>query len=362
MPPKKNNYISIAKGIGIILMVIGHCDAPMLFTKYVYQFHMPLFFFCSGYFLNNIDNRTSLMNFYKKRIKGIYIKFLLWSLLFLALHNVFFYCNIYNDIVLFQGKPSYLYSFSDFFHKAYKIALSMNEHEQLLRSFWFLKQLFLSTISVSTILYIANKLIQHKYAHPTILAILFLLTLISKYCNWSLPAIWDISLVFMSSTFYYSGYIFHNYNIIDNLKNKYILVILFFISIIGLFCLPWTNMLEYTSRTAIPFFIVAYCGIIITLCLSKMLEKNRTKYLLYYLGQNTMIIFALHMLCFKIGNLIKIAIYDMPIYRLAEFQIIHDHNSFFWIIYTIIGIIIPLSIDHIMKKTIATKKIWSYFV
>lgn len=39
----KNNYISIAKGIGIILMVAGHCRFPYL-LDFIYMFHMPLFF------------------------------------------------------------------------------------------------------------------------------------------------------------------------------------------------------------------------------------------------------------------------------------------------------------------------------
>ena len=134
------------------------------------------------------------------------------------------------------------------------------------------------------------------------------------------------------------------------------------ISLIGIFTLPWTNMLEYTSATTIPFFIVAYSGIIIILIISKATEKVRTKTIFYYIGQNTMVIFALHMLCFKIGNLLKIAIYNMPMYRLAEFQIIEDHNTYFWTIYTIFGIVIPLMIDYYLKQNKLTNKIWRYFV
>ena len=362
MYQNRNNYLSIAKGLGIIMMVMGHCGVPELICKYIYQFHMPLFFFCSGYFFKNIVDKKSLYSFYIKRIKGIYIKFLCWSFLFLSLHNVFFHLNIYNDTVLFHGEPSFLYSTSDFIQKAYKITFSMNEHELLLRSFWFLKQLFLSSLLVSTILYITNTIAKHKYTQPLIFVFLLFMTLVSKHMDWSVPAIWDISLVFMSSTFYFSGYIFHQYGIINKIDKTIVHLFLTILSIIGLFTLPWTNMLEYTSISLIPFFIVAYSGIIITLCFSKRLEKTKLKNTFYYLGQNTMIIFALHMLCFKIGNLVKIIIYDLPIYRLADFQIIYEYNCLFWIVYTIIGISIPLLIDYYMKKNNVTKKIWNYFV
>jgi fucose 4-O-acetylase-like acetyltransferase len=121
-------------------------------------------------------------------------------------------------------------------------------------------------------------------------------------------------------------------------------------------------MLEYTSLTIIPFYIASFSGIILTLSISRKLEEYKIKYLFYYLGQNTMVIFALHMLCFKIVNLIKIAIFNWPIYRLAEFQIIYENNNFFWIVYTIIGISIPLLIDRIMKNNKYTHKLWSIFV
>ena len=52
----------------------------------------------------------------------------------------------------------------------------------------------------------------------------------------------------------------------------------------------------------------------------------------------------------------------MPIYRLAEFQIIEDHNSFFWIIYTTTGIAIPLIIDYYLKRNKVTRIIWSHLV
>ena len=356
----KNNFISIAKGLGITFMVMGHCGAP--FSKLIYQFHMPLFFFCSGYFIKNIICKESLLNFYSKRFKKIYIKFLLWSILFLLLHNFFYHINIYNNIATFQGQHSYLYTLSDYIQKSIKIALSMNEHEQLVRSFWFLKQLFLSSIIVSSVLFIVYNLTKCHHTSIGILFFFLILSTISRFLNWSLPAIWDISLVSMSCTFYMAGYVFRKYNILEYLNRFKISLICIIISTIGVITLPWTNMLEYTTKTIIPFYFVAFSGIVLIINISKAIEKSRAKIVLYYLGQNTMVILSLHMLCFKIGNLIKISVYDMPKWRLAEFQIIHDHNTFFWIIYTIIGICIPLLVDYLMKRSMIIKKVWIYFV
>ena len=50
---KRIDYIDIAKGIGILLVVLGHNPFVSGFSlRLIYAFHMPLFFFLSGYFFN----------------------------------------------------------------------------------------------------------------------------------------------------------------------------------------------------------------------------------------------------------------------------------------------------------------------
>ena len=61
-------WVNIAKGIAIFLVVYGHvieglAEGGYEFASYemqhgiIYAFHMPLFFFLSGLFLNKIVNR-----------------------------------------------------------------------------------------------------------------------------------------------------------------------------------------------------------------------------------------------------------------------------------------------------------------
>ena len=53
----------IAKGIGIILVVLGHC--AFSFTNFVYMFHVSLFFIISGYFFSEkySENRKLIKEF-----------------------------------------------------------------------------------------------------------------------------------------------------------------------------------------------------------------------------------------------------------------------------------------------------------
>jgi fucose 4-O-acetylase-like acetyltransferase len=65
MSGKRIGYIDIAKGIGILLVALAHADVS-LFSPYlhqlIYSFHMPLFFFLSGYFFNPETTFWKLLN------------------------------------------------------------------------------------------------------------------------------------------------------------------------------------------------------------------------------------------------------------------------------------------------------------
>src|SRR5215212_9198602 len=68
---KRIEYIDIARGMGILLVVMGHNDFGYIspfFYKLIYSFHMPLFFFLSGYFFNTA---VAFRDFFKKRFHAI---------------------------------------------------------------------------------------------------------------------------------------------------------------------------------------------------------------------------------------------------------------------------------------------------
>ncbi|MGB2551764.1 acyltransferase family protein [Campylobacter sp. MOP51] len=49
----RQEYIDIAKGIGILLVVIGHLQLPITIRNIIYSFHMPLFFYLGGILYKN---------------------------------------------------------------------------------------------------------------------------------------------------------------------------------------------------------------------------------------------------------------------------------------------------------------------
>lgn len=47
---ERDKSIDIARGLAIILVVVGHSGINQYFWNLIYFFHMPLFFFISGCF------------------------------------------------------------------------------------------------------------------------------------------------------------------------------------------------------------------------------------------------------------------------------------------------------------------------
>lgn len=64
-------FIDVAKGIGIICVMLGHLGSEMI-DKVVFTFHMPLFFLISGYFLND---SVPILEFIKKKAKQLLIPY-----------------------------------------------------------------------------------------------------------------------------------------------------------------------------------------------------------------------------------------------------------------------------------------------
>ena len=76
----RNVSIDIAKGIGIILMVVGHSSVPDYIRHYIYIYHMPLFFIVAGYLFNYEKWKGKIFKFSKKKAERLIIPYLFMSI------------------------------------------------------------------------------------------------------------------------------------------------------------------------------------------------------------------------------------------------------------------------------------------
>lgn len=112
----------------------------------------------------------------------------------------------------------------------------------------------------------------------------------------------------------------------------------------------YLDMLWYTWKNVTLYIVMALVGVFMALSFSQILERTPFNHILYYIGNHTMIIFILHLLIFKIVSLLKIFIYHMPYNQLADFKVIQEYNDFFWVIYSIVGVSLPLVLERIVYK------------
>lgn len=84
---KRLEWIDLAKGIGIILMVVGHMPSiPSAVHNWIFSFHMPLFFFLSGYMFKKKKVKVCFRNSIKKYLEPYFI----YSVLFIIVDYIFF--------------------------------------------------------------------------------------------------------------------------------------------------------------------------------------------------------------------------------------------------------------------------------
>lgn len=152
----RDKSISMTKGVAILLMVLVHARFSHYGDTYINMFHMPLFFFMSGYCFKD-SYLDDFRGYLWKRVKGAYWPFVKWGLFFLLLHNVFYSLNIYNDEFGFRGRVSHLYSTEDFIEHAKYIVLSMSGSEQLLGGYWFLHSYFVAAVIAFLIIWALRK-------------------------------------------------------------------------------------------------------------------------------------------------------------------------------------------------------------
>lgn len=84
MEKKRKSWIDIARGIGILLVVLGHVTKNEDTVKLIYSFHMPLFFFLSGYLFDR--NQYDIRTFVTRKAKNLLIPYLFFYLLTLTLY------------------------------------------------------------------------------------------------------------------------------------------------------------------------------------------------------------------------------------------------------------------------------------
>lgn len=307
---QKDDSITLMKALAISLMVAVHAGIANMPANFICSFHMPLFFIVSGYcFKEKYVNEFGL--FIWKKIKGLYIPFVLGVGSFILLHN--FFCKI--GFYTVENIPSSLvvctYSNSEIIKKLFFSIIAMNNEEPLIGGFWFLRSLLVA--SILSLIFIKI------FRNPIIVCLIFLcLSFIMAIKPESKMLFW-ISHFFIVSFFFISGFVWKKSNI--HIKNRRLLTLLLYIFIFIVSLYFPVSTLSYKPLT-IPILIC--CGLFGTLathCLCIVFQKNikgRIRQYFLYVVNHTLSILALHFVSFKLLSLLLIGIYNLPFIELSR--------------------------------------------
>lgn len=345
---KRNNTIAIAKGIAIILMVIGHAEAPELLTNFIYTFHMPLFFIAAGYFFKRkyLDDPWS---FCVKRFKGLYVPFVTWALVFLLLHNPFHYLGILNEQYgNWTGGVTHPYSWPAFFQRVTNVFTVMSGYDEFLTgAFWFFRGLLVASLLFLGLYMLIERRTPIRGNKAVMLicigALAFTALRIGAGTTINIPnggmrEIWGLF-------FFGLGYLFAQYE--HRIRQHWSLAFFYFAMLYVAAKLHLHGMNNKgVMLDVLTLPITGAIGFLLTYYVSGLIEKygGKVRDLLVYVGSNTLYIFIFHIIAFKVVSLLKIWYYGLDFRQIGCHMVIHyaNHDDLFWVAYSIAGVALPL--------------------
>lgn len=346
----RDNTVTYVKALGIILMVLGHVlSSDMLVRRAILTFHMPLFFLMSGYCFKEkyLDDAKQ---FVMRKIKGIYMPYVLFALPFLALHNVFCHWHLYES--------TWLYGWKDFAWNAGRIVTRMSMNEGLLGTFWFLKELFWGNL----IFYATVKLVKWQLdigkwrlgAEWLTVIELFVLTEIVCIFHLRVPYFGVGQTSLYAAFFIGVGYLWKKSE--WNTNRWWIWVI----GITSVFAeaslIKGTVAIDaQTPMSLIYYAVTAIFGTMVMFNISKWLNlclHGSMQSAMLFIGEHTLSIMALHFISFKIVTLGCITVNQLPIERLEDFPVIRNFaiTGCGVLLYMFVGLSVPLVLAWLWCK------------
>ncbi|MFG6328327.1 MAG: acyltransferase [Lachnospiraceae bacterium] len=349
----RNTTIDIIKGICIILMVWGHAAGP--FKHWIYLFHMAVFFIASGVLWDDmrVIDLHKCKVFVLKKIKSLWLPFVLCNALFNLIHNFLLETGIYSDnpqfLKMVTGPNNYLQPYRTVSATCKEIIknLLFAGGSQLGGATWFLRTLFQVLLVYMVIIYISRKFNSRKI----MLCISGFIcitgaTIVSIY-NLRLPL--GIHSFFAAFAVFQTGVFVHNACLDKRFsRHKYKVIVISFLLLCLLNRYGKVNMSSGNITNIVFFLAVSITGwvLLYSIASCKSIRENK---LLIYIGQHTLSIMVLHLLAFKIVTWIYILISNRDVLLLAAFPVI-SKVPYLWAFYTLCGVAVPLFAEAVFLK------------
>lgn len=281
---KRIEWIDTLRGLAMFFVIWGHVFPTNKgrIRKYIYSFHLPLFFFISGLTFRNSD-KLPFKDFLKKKFKGLIIPYIVINIVCYIVMLILYNCNLVNNFSYLKDALGILYSNNSTFFQPSSPS-------------WFLITLFLTEL----LFYFLKKKSTNDFNLGIAVSICGLIgyaNSISKYQHF-VPLHYDT--IFMGIVFYYIGYLFmKNIDTIKSFFNTKIKMLLYGLSfgVIGMVAQYFNRRVSMHTNVygSITLFLIGSVFTIVGLVLFVNLILKKS-YLFKNIGKNTIFYLAYHRL------------------------------------------------------------------
>ena len=185
------DYIDLFRSVGIIFMVMGHIGFGDVFYYFIHAFHMPMFFWISGYlFKHRTKEEMSFGAFVLKKVKTLLVPYFAFGAFHCLFDTVWRYG--FNEPVEIQSMLNLLW---------------FNTHKlPICGALWFLTSLFFADI----LFFLIDRYIENKPLKVFVISLLAVMgCLLNSAFSVTLP--FALGTSFVGVGLYYIGHLFRKY-------------------------------------------------------------------------------------------------------------------------------------------------------
>ena len=282
MNSNRIEWIDFAKGVVIILVVLGHViEYNSDLSKIIYVFHMPFFFIMAGFLLNldkwgGVDNYKA---FTTKLIKRLLIPYYLAEFLWYPIFIFKEYYFGHLSRIIFYSSP--IESFLGIFiGKATLLPIG---------PLWFLPCLLLTEI---IFIKLYNNLA--KSSAEIFGAAIIFTSHVGLFFNWCGYMAWGINVALVSQIFLFAGILIRRYNVVERLNLKFCLCL----EIIFILTLLLNKRIEMSGAIygePLLFYAGGIAGTLLVMKISALINSGKIFSLISDCGRQSIIILVLHL-------------------------------------------------------------------
>ncbi len=272
----RDEYIDVARGAVILLMLVGHSGAPKILTQFIYGFHMPFFFILSGYLYNHGKwEARGLKELVRTKFKAYMIPYFILCGINIILE---FITSIFSNGFRFEFIKE---GFTDIIWDLY--SYSTRARMGTSTPLWFLPCIFLSTIFV----YLIFKIKRAEY-RISVLVIAWVVNIGLNIIKMPLLP-WHFGISLVGASFMILGFYIRNYFARVEILGSRLMLLFFVIYVVCTLENGKTDMNLRNYGKYPMLFILGSSAM--TICVIWFFKNVITdSSLLQFFGRNTMIV------------------------------------------------------------------------